>query len=70
MAATQKTAKVVITPVIHESHGRVTRRTAIANLAYRTTDEIFETCPHTHGHNTVQAAIACGTALWHKLPVG
>lgn len=69
MNATQRTAKVVITPVVHESHGRTTRTTAIANLADRASGEIFQTCPHTHGHKTVQAAVTCGTALWHKLPV-
>lgn len=65
---TQGSAKVVITPVVHESHGRVVRKTAMANLADRATGEIFETCSHTHGHKTVRAAIECGTALWKKLP--
>ena len=71
---TQSTAKVVVRPILHESHGRVTRRTWWAAVEPRTyagetssPDGIG--CGHTsEGHRTTDAAVTCGTRIWKGLP--
>lgn len=68
-ALTRESAKIVLAPVRHESHGRVTRVTARAYLGRRDgSDDYAVGCPHTHGHKTLDAAKACGIKLWDKLP--
>lgn len=66
---TREGTKVVIAPVTHESHGRVTRTTARAYLGLRDgSNDYVEGCEHSHGHKTVEAAKRCGVAMWKRLP--
>lgn len=67
---TQSTAKVIVTPMHHESHGRVTRRTWVAGLTQRDSDKAAELCEHTvEGHRTIAAAVRCGKVMWRRLDV-
>jgi hypothetical protein len=69
---TRGNSKVIVCPVVHETHGRVTRRTWTAKVVLRTDnftggnpDNRIE-CGH-HGHKTTDAAVECATKIWKGL---
>ncbi len=66
---TRQTAKVVLDPIDYYTGARWTRRTWRASLAPREGwTGLPQSCEHRDGHRTVDAAKACGTAMWRKLP--
>lgn len=66
-ALTQANTKLVIEPVVHESHGRVTRRTWRAAVTLRDDEAARQNCGHLE-HPTVDAARKCGLRVWRRLP--
>ena len=68
MTLHRTTAKIIVLPMTHESHGRATHRTWVAGLARRDADDVETLCPHvTRGHRTTEAAVRCGRAMWERL---
>ena len=53
--------RIVATPIIHETHGRVLRRTWAAALVLDNGERVL--CTHRDGHRSIEAAAKCATKL-------
>lgn len=59
--ASSAVARIIATPIIHEAHGRVTRKTWAAAVVLE--DGTHVLCSHRDGHRSIQATTACAAKL-------
>lgn len=65
----QDVVRATACPILHESHGRLTRTTYFVKITLRDGSEIR--CEHTtEGHRTKEAAGKCARAMVSDFPMG